>query len=125
MSAVEMIEDLGTAAPVVGERSAEEAGCVALARHSDGNVEVVAGPGVGGVVEQSLAVLSVPGAHLPLEVSSGVVVEHLTEVQTAVLQAVLEVASLCTPGLVLVRAVTAVVTEIADLKTTVKWPGYT
>ena len=60
MSAVEMIEDLGTAAPVVGERSAEEAGRVALGGDSDGNIEVVASRRVGGVVVQREALLLPP-----------------------------------------------------------------
>ena len=114
MSAIEMIEDLGAAGPVVSERNTEQAGRVALAGHSHWNIEIVAGPSVGGVVKQRLAVPSVPRADLPLEVRARIVLEHLTEVQAALLQAVLEVAGLGTPGRVLVRAVPAVVREITD-----------
>ena len=121
-----MIENLGTAAPIVSEWSTEQAGCVALAGHSDGNIEIVARPSVSGVVKQGVTLPSLPGANLPLEVRARVVREHLTEVQAALLQAVLEVAGLGTPGLILVRAVTAVVSEITDLrvKTTVMSPGW-
>ena len=114
MSAIEMIEDLGAAGPVVSERNTEQAGRVALAGHSDWNIEIVAGPSVGGVVKQGATLRSIPRPDLPLEVSAGVVGEHLTELQTALLQAVLEVAGLGTPGRVLVRAVPAVVREITD-----------
>ena len=79
MPAVEMIENLGTAAPIVSERSTEEAGCVALAGHSDWNIEIVARPSVSGVVKQGVTLPSVPRANLPLEVRARVVREHLTE----------------------------------------------
>ena len=115
MPAVEMIENLGTAAPIVSERSTEEAGCVALAGHSDWNIEIVARPSVSGVVKQGVTLPSVPRANLTLKVRARVVREHLTDLQTAILQAVLEVAGLSTPGGILVRAVTAVVSEITDL----------
>ena len=125
MPSVEMIEKLGTAAPIVSEGSTEQAGCVALAGHSDGNIEIVARPTVSAVVKQGLTLPSVPRANLPLEVRARVVREHLTEVQAALLQAVLEVAGLGTPGLILIRAVSAVVSEITDLrvKTTVMSAG--
>ena len=71
-------------------------------------------PSQGGVIKQNIAVLSVSRPNLPLQVSDRVVREHLTDVQTVLLQAVLEVAGLGTPGRVLVRAVPAVVREITD-----------
>ena len=121
MPAVEMIENLGTAASIVSEGSTEQAGCVSLAGHSYWNIEIVARPTVSGVVKLGVTLPSLPRANLPLEVRGRVVREHLTEVQAALLQAVLEVPGLGTPGLILVGAVTAVVSEVTDLRVISDW----
>ena len=117
MSPVKVIEDAGPAAAVVGERDAEEAGRVALRGDSDGNIEIVTSWRVSCVIKQRIALLLLLSSpNLPLLVRGGVVGEHIRDRRSSVLQTVLEVPSLLAPGLVLVRAVTAVVRQVTDLQ---------